>query len=171
MKSWNKVVTLGLFAGIAAGFLCTGCGKEGATRANDSTGEATVPAQTTGPIKWSHKGVAFTAVRTMATKRNFSNKPGVMLTFCDDAAAPAKSVLRKNSVEVFFPAQGSGYGKPISVAFHKGSETVQESSASGYNGRLTANGSKLSGELNINGIGYDEDCSITGSFEVTLAGQ
>jgi hypothetical protein len=107
----------------------------------------------------------------LAKKHKFFAKPGVMVTFCDEVVAPGRSTLGKNCAEVFFPAQDSGYGKPISVAFRKGSETVQQNSGSGYNGRLTAIGSKLSGDLNINKIGYDEDCSITGSFEATLTDQ
>ncbi len=171
MKSWNKVVTIGSLAGIAGGLLCTGCGKNDATSVKDPSGVATTPAQTAGPTRWSHKGTEFKAVTVLAKKHKFFGKPGVMVTFCNEDVASGRSTLGKNCVEVFFPAQDSGYGKPISVAFRKGTETVQQNSGNGYNGRLTATGSTLSGELNINKIGYDEDCSITGSFEATLTDQ
>ena len=140
------------------------------TSANDSSGEAT-PAPTSGQIKWSHKSAPFTAVTVLAKNHSFFDKPGVMVTFRDEDVPPGKSTFKKNSVEVFFPAQDSGYGKPISVAFHKGGETIQESSNIGYDGQLAASGGKLSGKLNINKIGYNEDCSITGSFEATLTGR
>lgn len=174
MKSWNKAMMIGVLAGIATGFLCAGCGKKGAAKANNPSGEATVSSQTAVSIKWSYKGTGFTAVTVLAKKHTFFGKSGVMVTFYDENVPPGASAVstsKKNRVEVFFPAQDSGYGKPISVAFHEGSKTIVESKGGGYNGQLTASSRKLHGELNINKIGYNEDCSITGSFETTLIGQ
>jgi hypothetical protein len=172
MKLLDKLATIWILAGISVGFLCGGCGKEGATK--DSPGGATAPAQAAGLIKWSHKGTAFTAVTVAAKKHTLLDKSGVMVTFDNEETPPdasTVSTLKKNRVEVFFPTQNSGCGKPISVAFHKGSGTIQESNLSGYDGQITVNGNKLIGQVNINKIGFDEDCSISGSFEAALTAQ
>ena len=138
-----------------------------------------LPREETAPANsevtaWTHDGSTLKVVKVLAENGDFLRKPGVAVRFFDQEVAPGDSTSGKNSVEVFFPQNGAGYDKPISITFRsaKGSSSrVQESNSSGYDGHLVSMDGKVSGWVKINGVGPDRKSSITAKFEAALSSQ
>ena len=92
---------------------------------------------------WTHDGATPKVVKVLAQIGEFLRKPGVKVQFFDQEVASGASASGKNSVEVFFPKSGTGYGAPISITFTsaKGSSGRVQESSNGYHGQLiSANG-------------------------------
>lgn len=134
--------------------------------------EAPAAANSVSPqAAWTHDGATPKVVKVLAESGEFLSKPGVKVQFFDQEVSPGVSKSDKNSVEVFFPKTGAGYGKPISITFTsaKGSSgRVQEGNLNGYDGQLTSANGKVSGWVKINGIGPDSKSSIAAKFEAAL---
>ena len=123
---------------------------------------------------WKHDGATPKVVTVRAESGELLSRPGVKVRFFDQEVPPGFSESEKNSVQVFFPKSGTGYGKPISITFTsaKGSSgQVQEGNLNGYNGQLTSADGKVSGWVRINGVGPESESSFAAKFEAALPSQ
>lgn len=120
---------------------------------------------------WTQSGRSYTVGGVLAKPDTSPlGAEGLSILFVDSAAPTCTDgTLSRSQVKVFFPSSGSGYGKPISVAFRNAEgQQIQESGTAGYPGALVSvsveAGKTVEGWVRIGDLSVSKDSSIVGTF-------